>query len=678
MFVAYDPALITLARVLNSLSIGGSLAVVGASVLLNRWSGKLIDRVSFRLKVLLSALAGCFAACQLFNQTAAEWALREFQATGRDGVLTTSPSTHQNEQRQLRDDRVTSIFDLLQTTTVAEGVSVFSAWVVLLGALLLLLFTVFLIFQSHLELHGTTERLDMLPRKMLQYRKNERFYWWSGASIAVGLSVLPLVVGRLGFDPLSGRAWFQAQFAHSGYALLWLWVSYGLWVVVVGSFALYSLIWSANFAHSYRHSATRAVNDAYMQAQKVLSPPSMRDSSPSFEIYKDYTYRFCLRRSERSSVMSGSFTNINMLSAYYATANSAMVYRFIFSLALYSLYPLVCFVLPIVHDTMQLWNLTAQPTGLTWVACVLSSSQGIWLLGVFLTDPILRKAWRAYRQDVYERQRARELAARHGMLLSNDVIQSPFTDRAESFVHIQSPTVSSAPSDHTVCEPSPTHSQGKLSWQSVGSLRSLWSAKSSPSTDRLDSAGLVRSHSLDTMVLAFPSATDPHDDPLPSTNPSCLSLPKEWKPPTVPANDSDDKNSFGIVSPQPPMNQFAQSQAVQPRCKPGLSCQILEWFALRRPNRASGQSVDRVIALHSSPSPDGPTTLANCAGPYSNATFGASRGQPRSPEPAINPRSISMVISQFSDPVAATTTDYMVDPPYWATLHVNYGPPHLV
>ncbi|KAJ1972870.1 hypothetical protein H4R35_004436 [Dimargaris xerosporica] len=675
MLTVNDPALITIARVLNSLSIGGSLIVVGVSVLLNRWSGKLIDRVSFRLKVLLSVLAGCSAACQLLNQTAAEWALWEFQTTGgangRDGAPKVSASASRIEQGQAWDDRVTSIFEVLQTTTWAKSACVFSAWVVLLGALLMLLFTVFLIFQSHLELHATTERLDLLPKKMHQFRKNEHFYWWSGASIALGLSVLPLVTGRLGFNPLIGRAWFQAKFSHSGFGLLWLWISYGMWVVIVGSFALYSLAWSAKFVHAYRHSATRAVNDAYTQAHTIISPPSMRDSSPSLEMYKDYAYRFCLRRSERSSVMSGSVTNVNMLSAYYATANSAMVYRFILSLALYSLHPLVCFVLPIVHDTMQLWTLSAPPTKLAWTACVLSSCQGIWLLGVFLTDPILRKAWLAYRQDVYERQRARELAARHGMLLCNDVIQSPFTDRADSFVYIQSPTMSSTPSDPTVCAPSPTHSQGKMSWQSVGSLRSLWSAKSSATSNRWEGTGLARSHSLDTMVLALSSLADPHGDSLPSVNLSCLSLPKEWKPSTVLTDTSDDKNSFGIASPRPPMDQFAQSPTVKPRCKPGLSRQILEWFSTHGSGKVSEQSSGRGITLQSSPS-------AECSEPYSYATFGASRGQPCSPEPAVNPRSISMVISQFSDPVAAATTDYMVDPPYWSTLHVNYGPPHLV
>ncbi|KAJ1653471.1 hypothetical protein IWQ61_006411 [Dispira simplex] len=579
MYPSVNTTVKLLTWIFGGLSAVGSLTVLVVGCTVTHWKYRRIDKVSFRLAILISLLDLWNTVLQFISPLVIPW--REMGGginhTFYHSLDLVTELFGPVEYRQRLGSLTRSLVSL-GSFTVGRTII---GWALAFATLATLFVLVCMVFQYLREVKQVGHFLELSAERIKASRRMEMMYWVGSLGLALVLSVTPLVAHGLGANPWGSPP--QVRVVEPT-AALWYWTSFGAWVVVYIAFA--SVIVTLGFHHVVAYANPSSSHIPNFNFQHSLGDsPSLCSITDSFERYRDYGHKFGLQGSRCSLFPSDSFSHLLL-----EFPNRQQVNRGIVVMMLYALTPLF-FQVPAVMDACFLLWAHQSPLSLKYCVAILASLQGLVHVILFMCNPILRNVWTAYRHDVYEKRRAREQALKQGLLLSDDVLETPRLSP-----HVEPPSFSSPswtfPNDNTILSVLPTHPKTwELTNRSVCSDDFVLMGRTGGSLLCGLDDGRKRRHSLGTL---FNPSRDTYDSP---------TLPSLPTPVTSSDHSTVGKSSIlsgswpsrtlkGTIKLSPPTVQLSTFAR-----KSNVGNRVMEWLALRGQSPTPDATLQTAVLL---------------------------------------------------------------------------------
>ncbi|KAJ1983707.1 hypothetical protein H4R33_004644 [Dimargaris cristalligena] len=593
---------ISVTRILSSLSVLASLGIVGLGVFLLNWKYRQVNRASFRFAILIAITDVILAVFQLLN-TAVLPAPLPTAAGIPSGINPLESSINVLGLQPAFHAFGASESEVLNQST--RGATLFIAWGTHFATLASIFAIIAFIVQSHYELNLVNVHLDAANKLLRLNKQFERGCLVGSVGLAALFSLVPVILYLAGATSVAGPSASIVLFTDHEITLAsaLYWSFLGIWILFGVLFAAYALGWAIQFLLRYQSRQVTSLRQTVTEPSNVLPSPSLCSAANSFDRYRDYSYKFCIRYQARQSVLNGLLSPLSPFPlATVDFVPRRTIFRAVLSVTFYAISLAICY-LPFISNDLLAYSGRSSPD-LIWSSGVILCCQGLLHALAFFTSPTPYAVLASYRADVYEKQRAREQAIRHGLLLCDDIIASP---RSQNLRGQLSP-ISSITSDHTICCQSPAYLNRKSPipiFNSSRSLVSLESLQDSLRHHRIKDVSLTRCHSLDTGISASVASQST------MSNASIQSLPNSWSASTTRSTPvkvdsllvrSTNINALPVA---PPIGIISTTSAR----KPSLSNRVMEWFVLRGQQEApAAPRTIPVLTRHSRPVFD--TTIA--------------------------------------------------------------------
>ncbi|KAJ1959535.1 hypothetical protein IWQ62_004571 [Dispira parvispora] len=579
MYPSVHTAMSLLIWIFGGISVVSSLVVLVVGCTVSRWKYRRIDKVSFRLAILISLLDLWYTVFQLISSLVIPW-----RAVGgetghrfRHSLDLVTELFGPTEYRQ-RLESLTQSPANLGNYTVSRTII---GWALDFATLAILFALVCMVFQYLREVKQVRHFLELSAERIKASRRMERIYWIGSLGLALVLSVTPLIAHGLGANPWGSPP--QVGVVEPT-AALWYWTSFGAWVVVYIAFA--SVIVTLGFHHVVAYAGPPSSHiPSFSFQHSSADSPSLCSFTDSFERYRDYGQKLGLQGSRCSLFPSDPFSHLLL-----EFPNRQQVNRGIVVMMLYALTPLF-FQVPTVMDACFLLWAHQSPLPLKYCVAILASLQGLVHAILFMCNPILRSVWTAYRHDVYEKRRAREQALKQGLLLSDDILETPHLSPLVESSSCSSPS-RTFPNASTVLSVFPTHPKSwELTNRSVCSDNFVLMGRTGGSLLCGLDEGRKRRCSLGSL---FNPSRDTSGSPtLPSLSASVSASEHSTvgKSSTLGGSWPSRTPEAGI-KPSPPMVQ--SSTTVR---KSSMGNRVMEWLALRGQTLSSDSTLQTAVPI---------------------------------------------------------------------------------